>query len=671
MVNALFLLAYVALPVLTLWRSRSVTWTVIALTASVSLLGGVLAFVIDHVMPWNRLGLQVLLLVALLVPAAVAFLRPAPQDAPRRLQVVAILGPVLVLAVYFAVVTTWWTEVPAYLNPVGYLIGHSMAEDNAKWLDFTSALAAGGPIEQRVPMGGPLQLVLVFVATFMGVASQATLGGYNEVMVAANTVVYGEYLMVVIAPLALAPLVGARLRRPTVPPTGPTGAPTRVPWPLIWVGVLVVVVTNLMLTAYGHLTLQFTVLVCVLWVTAFVTWTRQPRALLMTSLAVALSMTVWLPMNAIAGLLVVAWLAYLIARGVREGRTGWDPIGLGAVVLVAVCIAEPMRSSLSFILGSTPTAAGDATSVVGGSVRMAAAALPGVAPLIGGLTDSTLFEAGGGTEKATPLLALLAVAAVIGAAIVISRQGVGRVAYLRLAPVAVLVGFALLLTGLDQWATGSAPHYGALKFTFMATVVVIAGCLPVAVLLLDPAKARMTLPRWAAVGAVAYLLVIDSLLVRSNAAARPEQWSPPIPFNNPRSYWWPAEVNRSGSQPISKNPIACVYLPQGAVVPSAVLASQLSDAQRVYSCTRLLAALGGQDFAAQPVVDWLRREWTNNQSQWEGVYGYLAGMPREVLEREVILLDDGSNVIGLESVGSLLSRYPADALSRSGQPSGG
>jgi len=659
-VDALFLVAYAALPILTWWRSRSITWTVIALTASVSLVGGVLGFVIDHLMPWNRLGLQLLLLVALLVPAVLAFLRPAPQDAPRRLQVIAILGPVLVLVVYFAVVTTWWTEVPAYLNPVSYLIGHSMAEDNAKWLDFTSALAAGGPIDQRVPMGGPLQLVLVFVATFMGVVSQVALGGYNQVMVAANAVVYGEYLMVVIAPLALAPLVAARLSRPTTPP----GSSTRLPWPLVWVGVLVVVVTNLMLTAYGHLTLQFTVLVCVLWVTAFATWTQSARALLLTSLAVAMSMTVWLPMNAIAGLVVVAWLAYLIGRGVREGRAGWDPIGIGAVLLVAVCIAEPMRSSLSFILGSTPSAAGDAAGGLGGSLRMASAALPGAAPLLGGLTDSTLFEAGGGTEKATGLLATLAVIAVVGAAIVISRQGAGRIAYLRLAPVAVLVGFALVLTGLDQWATGSAPHYGALKFTFMATIVAIAGCLPIALLLVDPARARMTLPRWAAVGAVAYLLVIDSLLVRSIAAARPEQWSPPIPFNNPRSYWWPADVNRTGSQPISQNPIACVYLPQGAVVPSAVLASQLSDAQRVYSCTRLLAALGGQDFAAQPVVDWLRREWINNESQWEGVYGYLAGMPREVLDRDVILLDDGSNVIGLESVGSLLSRYPADSVRR-------
>jgi hypothetical protein len=64
------------------------------------------------------------------------------------------------------------------------------------------------------------------------------------------------------------------------------------------------------------------------------------------------------------------------------------------------------------------------------------------------------------------------------------------------------------------------------------------------------------------------------------------------------------------------------------------------------------------------MVDWLRREWQNNERAWEGVYGYLAGMPDDVLDRPVILLDDGSNVIGLESMRSLLDRHPPDAWSQ-------
>jgi hypothetical protein len=64
------------------------------------------------------------------------------------------------------------------------------------------------------------------------------------------------------------------------------------------------------------------------------------------------------------------------------------------------------------------------------------------------------------------------------------------------------------------------------------------------------------------------------------------------------------------------------------------------------------------------MVDWLRREWLTNTRAWEGVYGYLSEMPDSVLDRPVILLDDGSNVIGLESMRSLLARFPATAWSQ-------
>lgn len=652
-----FLVAYLVLPVLTWWWSRSIAWTVIMVTASVSLVGALVSFVVDHVMLWTRPQLQWVLLGALLAPVLLAFLRRPQQDAPRRLQFVAMGVPVAALTAFLATMLTWWTAVPAHMTPVSFLMGHAIAEDNAKWLDFTAVFAAGVPMEQMVPMGGPLQLFLVFTGTLMGVVSQVVLGGYNEVFVAANTVIYGQYLMVAIAPLALAPFVGARLRRPVI--DGSAGR-MRVPWPLIWLGALVLVITNLMLTAYGHLTLQFTILVCTLWVSAFLAWSRVPRALLLTSMAVAVGMTVWLPMNAIAAVLILGWLVYLVYRPIRLGRAGLDLIGLAVVAFVAVAIWEPLRSSVSFVLASTPSAAESVVSVGGGLRAVAAAVMPAFGPVLAGLTDSTLFAAGGGTERTTPLLAALAAIAAVATATVISRQGVGRQAYARFVPVLLLAGFAVTLNVLDQWATGNAPNYGSLKFTFMVTIVLIAAALPIGILLLDPAATGMTLTRWVAVGAVIFVLTVDSLLVRSIAAARPEQWAPPIPFNNPQSYWWPADVNGTADQPIAENPVACVYLPQGASAPSAILDSQLSDAQRVYSCSRILAGLSGEDAGAQPIVDWLRREWLGNQRAWQNVHGYLSAMPDSVLDKPVILLDDGSNVIGLETMRSLLQRYPAD-----------
>jgi hypothetical protein len=278
--------------------------------------------------------------------------------------------------------------------------------------------------------------------------------------------------------------------------------------------------------------------------------------------------------------------------------------------------------------------------------------------------DSTLLAASGGVETVGPLLAILAVVGAIGTAVLWDRGSAGVAAYSRFVPIGLLVGFLLALQVLDQWSTGTAPNYGSAKFAFLVAVAVAAACVPIALMLVSPRVGSMTAARWVGVGAVVVVLLADAMPIRSIATVRPDQWTPPIPFNNPQSYWWPAEVNGSGEQPIAGSPVGCVYLPAGARAPSGILDSGLSDPQRVYSCTRLLAGLGGEDAAAQPMVDWLRREWQNNERAWEGVYGYLAGMPDEVLDRPVILLDDGSNVIGLESMRSLLERHPPDAWSQ-------
>jgi hypothetical protein len=172
----------------------------------------------------------------------------------------------------------------------------------------------------------------------------------------------------------------------------------------------------------------------------------------------------------------------------------------------------------------------------------------------------------------------------------------------------------------------------------------------------------MTQLRWIGAGVVVALLMIDSLLPRAIAQARPQLWSPPIPFNNTSgSYWWPADVNDSSVQTIASNPVACVYLPPGASVPSAIVPSGLSDAQRVYACSRLLAGLSGMDTAAQPIVEWLRREWLTNTPAWDPSYEALIGLDPEVLGKNVILLDEGSNVVGVETLSSLLERFPKTA----------
>ena len=669
--DAALLALYVALPVLTWIRVRSLAWTVVAIAGAGAAAGAMVNFVIDRGVELTRVQLQFILLAVLGVVFVLSLVRPWRGKAPISRQVLAVLLPSGLLLAGFLIITMRWTEEFAFLRPVSFLIGQATAEDNSKWLDFTAQWASGGGIDQPVPLGGPLQLYLTFVGTLLAVVSQVVLGGFNEVAVAANAVVYGQFGLAMMMPFAFAPMAEAKFAA-AGSADGSVGARGRIPrgfipLPGLWAGMLVLVVVSLAVVTYGHLTLQFTFLVAGLWVATFLSGSRVPRARLVTSLAAAASMTVWLPLNVIAIIIVVTWLVLYISRWARFGARSVDWWGAALLIVVAVGVFEPVVSSMVYLLFAS---SGAAVPVLAGGLGGVGAA--GVAASVGvaavpALADSILFAATGGTEVAGPLLMGAAAISALAASVVVTRQPVGNrlAAYRNFAPLGVFVFIALSIYVLDAYATGSAPNYGSMKFTFMVVSIALATTLPLAILALDPrAGFGMTVSRWIAVAGVVLLLAVDSLLPRAIAQVRPDKWSPPIPFNNTSgSYWYPAEVNGRADQPIESNPIACVYLPQGYPVPTAIVPSGLSDAQRVYACTRQLAGLGGLDAEAQPVVDWLRREWLTNTPAWSDVYDGLASLPDEVLDRTVILLDDGSNVSGVETLRSLLGRFPKDAAS--------
>ena len=265
----------------------------------------------------------------------------------------------------------------------------------------------------------------------------------------------------------------------------------------------------------------------------------------------------------------------------------------------------------------------------GGGVRAAAgvvATVPGFGWVAAGLSDSTLFEAGGGTEQTTAILAGIAAVAAVAAAVVASRQSAGR-SGLRAAAARrdLLAGFAVTLNVVDQWATGSAPHYGSLKFTFLATIVISAACLPG-----RPAAARqpgvahdprpvggrgrrgVPAHRRLAPGAVdrggppGAVVAADPLRQPAELLVAGRRQRRPATSPSPRTRW-PASTCPRAPQPRRRSSTR-----------------QLSDPQRVYACTRLLAGLAASDAGAQPLVDWLRREWLTNTRQWADVHGYLS-----------------------------------------------
>ena len=651
--DLIFLIAYLVILTAGYWRSKSLAWFVIMLAGSAGIFGAFINFAIDRGHHFTRIELQWILLLALGSVLAATWIRTFTLGRSReigygllagygwRRQLIGIGLPAGAMFLFFVLVTTFLTKDAAFTHPVSFLIGHGVAEDNSKWLDFTSQFASGQGITQPVPMGGPLELMLTFIGTAIGVVSQVVLGGYNQVAVAANTVVMGEFFLVALMPLAFAPMLEAKFGR------------SRLPVPFIWIGAAVLSVGALAAINFGHLTLQFTFLVTGLWAATFLSGSKVPRARLITSLAAAASMTVWVPLNVVAIVIVAGWIGVYASRLVRMGSSAVDWIGAALLLVVTIGVAQPVWSSVYYLLiGSAESTSMPAAGISGGVS----------ASVHTGIADSTLFAASGGTEQTGPILAVLSVAVVFIAGLSLAPiAGPLRSSlYRRFVPIAVMAFFAVAITSLDFWYTGSGPHYGSMKFTFLVAIFSLATALPIALRLIDPsALTRMTASRWMAIAGVIILLMLDTLLPRAIALTRPEQWSPPIPFNNSTgSYWYPADVNGSGRQSIASNPVACVYLPNGAKAPSAIVPSGLSDPQRVYACTRQLAGLSASDAGAQPIVDWLRREWFTNTPAWSDVYDSLAAMPKDVLVKPVILLDEGSNVIGLDSMESLLQRFP-------------
>jgi hypothetical protein len=653
--DLVLLLGYVALLAAAYAKARSTAWLVIMVTGVGGLAGALINFALDRGHDFTRQELQLALMTVLVLVVLLAWLKPlgfaasgtgstrgTDRDLGVRRQLVAIGVPIVLILVGFLVITSLWTEKLAFLRPVSFLIGNGVAEDNAKWLDFSSQWASGAPIEQAVPLGGPLALLLTFIGTAMAVLSQVTLGGFNEVAVAANTIVYGEYAMVALVLFALAPLAETRIHG------------SRLPAPAIWLGMAVLAAATLVVIKFGHLTLQFTILVVSLWSATFLSGIRMRRARLITSLAVAASMTVWLPLNVVAIVVCFGWLVVLVGRGLRGGAGSFDLVGLAMILIVSLGIFQPVVSSVTYTLGASATFTSPMGAGAGVTASFAAA-----------LVDSPLFAASGGTEAASILLSVLAGVSVLSAAAyLVPGAGPLRTSLIRrFIPIGVISTISLIIYVLDFWTTGGGPNYGSMKFSFMVVIAALATTLPLALVSLDASSgARMTQLRWIGAGVVVALLMIDSLLPRAIAQARPQLWSPPIPFNNTSgSYWWPADVNDSSVQTIASNPVACVYLPPGASVPSAIVPSGLSDAQRVYACSRLLAGLSGMDTAAQPIVEWLRREWLTNTPAWDPSYEALIGLDPEVLGKNVILLDEGSNVVGVETLSSLLERFPKTA----------
>jgi len=447
-----------------------------------------------------------------------------------------------------------------------------------------------------------------------------------------NTVIGAQHLMMIFAPVAFAPLV-ERWSASKLP---------RIPLPLIWIGALVLTLVTSVLTEYGHLSLQFVVILLVLWALVFLAdapwWARVGL-----TLGIATTASVWLPLNMLGLAVIVGCIVWSV-----RARKWW---GLVLAVIVLIVSWDALITSVLFILGIqidlTPGEAGAQIVDLGPVTR-------GVSAVVAQSTE--IFTIGGGTERVLPLLGGTAIVAVIAAVVMICRwlANQARIDWstaVRFAPFLIFGAYVVAITAGDAISSGSAPHYGAIKIAFALAVMAAASYLPVAGMALPSNPSGMGAARWLAISGVVVLLTWDSLLPRALNAVSPARWAG-IDESSP-IYWAAAEVKQTSDQPLSSLPVACVVAPPHAPKPSA-----LPWGQETYSCTRLLLGMNGLEGRTGFTNGWLGSEWTQQRSLWDEVYANMPLWSDAVATRPVVVLDQDARLAGFTTFADLIRSNP-------------
>lgn len=630
MLDVLFALVFLALPLAAWWWSRSATFVAAALVLGFGIAGNLVQTTVAWGAAWNVRTLQLLALaVMVLVLVAGHLVRSRTIAEPMTRQLMAVGLPLAALGLFLVAMRLLAPEDPGALTGFGYLMNHPMGEDNAKFLNLAAQLADGRTIAFNGYAAGPLLLVMSVVAAFVSVLSMILLGGVNQVAVVLNAVIGTQHLFMVLVPFAFAPFADRLRTRVST-----KGIP-QLPVPAIWLGAGVLFLGNAILTEYGHVSLQFVLIILVLWAVSFVArspW--QVRAAL--TLAIATSASVWLPLNVLGLVLLFAVIVWMI-----RGRRWW---GLAAAVLTLAVSWDALITSILFLfgidLGGSDAGGASADSSEG----------PGVATSL--VSQSLeLFQIPGGTEKSTAILAVLAAAVFTGAVLVMRKLVHEKQLRSAFAPFVIFTFYVLFITVSDSIASGAAPNYGTVKITFALVLMVLAAYVPLALTSLDAGATGMTPVRWLVGLAVVLLLMADTLLPRALDAISPIRWggidsSAPI-------FWAAAEVKPTGKQDLTTLPVACVVAPPVGAQPSA-----LPWGQEAYGCTRLLVGMNGLEGRTGFMVQWLGTEWSQQRSIWDEAYTRIEGSTTDFANRPVIMIGEDAELVGLTTFGDLLRQNP-------------
>lgn len=451
------------------------------------------------------------------------------------------------------------TENPNLFSGAGRL---AYAEDNARWVHFSSNIAQGNPLSLTEGVSGGVAALLIIAgaiaALFMGFSSEDA----NLPAQIIQTVFISHSLLLLLAPLSVSALVSSvwlgRLRS-----RSPVWLFRRNGWVNfgILLGLLVAILAVGATLAVGHLTLEFTILLLIFWMSFTVHLRGQGTHIVVVTIVGSSVSMAWLPMPYV-GIAIAATglVASLLHKKRLEPRRWW-----AQTITLVLNLVITAWLSLNFVAATATS-----SSSVGNELITAE----------GGTRSVELYEF---------ILLLIVIATLFG---VYLRIGRGQaLAYLfRFYPVVILLGYASAVLVFDYLVSPEGwPHYGARKLSYGLVLVTIASVLPIASRLLSDKTPMLRILSVIALASFAAVLLTTSTARSGGAQLSANVWkaydqAPGSATPQPR-FWVQLANPHSGSQSLSDYPIACFQTDDAGELVSGSL--------NPHVCTRFLIGMHG------------------------------------------------------------------------------
>lgn len=499
------------------------------------------------------------------------------------------------------------------------------AEDNAKWLNFSANLAQSNLLNFKDGTTGGLAVLLVICGAFVWLISQLALGGVNVAGISIATVIGLHSFLMVISPLALAPIVTRFFPRDA----GRAASRDKKKIFGVYAGLaassLLIVVAFGAVSTFGHLSLEVVMLQLIFWLSATVMLWNSQRDLLLVTLIGASTGLVWLPLPPLAVAIAIGAIIVAIARlwRVRERRNVFIMVG---TVIICAAITWLTTPEVQYLSATTQTS-----------------------------TSTDLVFAEGATMAPRRYEVLLLAIALVGAVLYlwVDRAKLAVRNAWQLYPFVLLFGFsgAVLLYDFviarDGW-----PHYGARKLSYLVFVVCTAVLLPIAV---QGYQRIMRNRNFLAIIAVVASLVLIFQSRTMNQISyytfKSEAWTGfekrYVEGELLRNYW-PEQVNPGNHVETSVDtyPIACVQVEDGIIQPG------INDA---YFCTRFLLSLHGAESYTNALFYPLLVTPTSD------TVDAMRALPAEILSLSVLVLDANGAGVSRISVVDYIDMYASQS----------